>query len=156
MKKRIVIAAASSLVLLAACGRPPGEDGAASGGRPDDVVVHTPSPGEPIAGSGKAKLVTPQLDAGLVRPSNWEKVVTKDPNTLEVFYWGGVAPCSVLDHVKVDYGEARVAVTLFEGSDLDAGRVVCPEMAVYKKVVVQLDEPLDGRRIVDGSKRLLK
>ena len=58
----------------------------------------------------------------------------------------------MLDRVDVRYDAATVTITLFEGHDPNAGDVACIEIAVYKRVVVQLDEPVDGRTIVDGAR----
>ena len=44
-----------------------------------------------------------------------------------------------------------MTITLFEGHDPNAGDVACIEIAVFKRVVVQLDEPVGGRAIVDGA-----
>jgi hypothetical protein len=51
----------------------------------------------------------------------------------------------------VDSGPGAVTVTLFEGHDASAGDVACIEIALLKKVVVQLDEPVGDRRVVDGA-----
>jgi hypothetical protein len=58
----------------------------------------------------------------------------------------------VLDRVEVRSGASTVTITLFEGHDPNAGDVACIEIAVAKRVVVHLDEPVDGRTIVDGAR----
>jgi len=77
--------------------------------------------------------------------------VRSDDRTLDVRFWSGVEPCSVLDHVEVTYGADAVRITLFEGSDPSAGMVACPDIAMLKQVTVQLDQALAGRRIIDGA-----
>ena len=44
-----------------------------------------------------------------------------------------------------------VTITLFEGHDTSAGDVACIDIALLKKVVIQLDAPVGDRRIVDGA-----
>jgi len=77
--------------------------------------------------------------------------VRSDDRTLDVRFWSGVEPCSVLDHVEVAYGTDAVTITLFEGSDPSAGMVACPDIAMLNQVTVQLAQALAGRRIVDGA-----
>jgi hypothetical protein len=77
--------------------------------------------------------------------------VRSDDRTVDVRFWSGVAPCSVLDHVEVAYGTDAVTITLFEGSDPSVEMVACPDLAMLKQVTVQLDQALAGRRIVDGA-----
>jgi hypothetical protein len=77
--------------------------------------------------------------------------VQPDDRTIDVRFWSGVEPCSVLDHVDVAYGSDTVTITLFQGSDPNAGLVACPDIAVLKQVTVTLDQDLAGRRIVDGA-----
>jgi hypothetical protein len=74
-----------------------------------------------------------------------------DDRTVDVRFWSGVEPCSVLDRVGVAYGTSAVTITLFEGSDPSAGMVACPDIAMLKQVTVQLDQALAGRRIIDGA-----
>jgi hypothetical protein len=78
-------------------------------------------------------------------------VVNDDGTSITVFFWSGVEPCYVLDHVDVEYGAGAITITLFEGHDASAGDVACIEIALLKKVVVELDEPTGGRPIVDGA-----
>jgi hypothetical protein len=77
--------------------------------------------------------------------------VRPDDRTIDVRFWSGVEPCSVLDHVDVAYGSDTVTITLFQGSDPTAGMVACPDIAMLKQVTVTLDQDLGGRRIVDGA-----
>jgi hypothetical protein len=135
----------------------PGECGEkVSGTGPDASVSYTPCPGDedpkvtdPYDGAQK---VEPTPGMSDVYPRIFDKVVVGDDDrTLTIFFWSGVEPCYVLDHVDVDEGAGAITVTLFEGHDASAGDVVCIEIALLKKVVVQLDEPVGDRRVVDGA-----
>jgi hypothetical protein len=135
----------------------PGECGEkVSGTGPDGVVSSTPCPGDddpavtnPYDG---AQEVEPTPGMSDVYPRAFDKVVVGDDGrTLTIFFWSGVEPCYVLDHVDVSYGPGAITVTLFEGHDATASDVACIEIALIKKVVVQLDEPVGDRQIVDGA-----
>jgi hypothetical protein len=78
-------------------------------------------------------------------------VVNDDGSSVTIFFWSGVEPCYVLDHVDVEEGPETVTITLFEGHDTSGGDVACIDIALLKKVVVQLDEPVGDRSIVDGA-----
>ena len=127
-----------------------------SGTGPDATVSYTPCPGDdnpvvtdPYDGAQK---VEPTPGMSDLYPRAFDKaVVGDDGRTLTIFFWSGVEPCYVLDHVDVDYGPGAITVTLFEGHDASAGDVACIEIALLKKVVVQLDEPVGDRRVVDGA-----
>jgi hypothetical protein len=84
-----------------------------------------------------------------VRPNPFEKVVVQDERTVEVRFWGGVEECYGVDRVDVEYGETEVTVTVHQGRVPTAE--VCIEIAVLTAVRVKLDEPLAGRKIVDGA-----
>jgi hypothetical protein len=127
-----------------------------SGTGPDATVSYTSCPGDddpamtnPYDGARK---VDPTPGMSDVYPRAFDKaVVGDDGRTLTIFFWSGVEPCYVLDHVDVTYGPGAITVTLFEGHDATAGDVACIEIALIKKVVVQLDEPVGDRRVVDGA-----
>jgi len=136
----------------------PGECGEkVSGTGPNATVSYTPCPGDddpvvtdPYQGAQK---VNPTPGMSDVYPRAFDKVVVGDDGrTLTIFFWSGVEPCYVLDHVDVDYGPDAITVTLFEGHDASAGDVACIEIAVSKSVTITLDEPLAGRPIVDGAR----
>jgi hypothetical protein len=106
--------------------------------------------GDP-AGDG-ARIVEPTPGMAGVRPHAFDHaVVADDDRSVTVFFWSGVEPCYVLDHVDVAYADDHVTITLFEGHDASDGDVVCIDIALSKKVVVQLAEPLGGRSILDGA-----
>jgi len=85
-----------------------------------------------------------------VRRIAWRRAEVRDERTVRVHYESGVAPCSVLDRVEVQYG-AVITITLFEGSDPQFKDAVCIMIAQFKAVDVALSEPVRGRTIVDGS-----
>ena len=122
---------------------------------PDATVSYTMCPGdpglspEPVPGP---QIVEPTPGMANVRARPFDAAtVGDDDRTVTIDFWSGIEPCAVLDRVAIDYGPRDVTVTLFEGNDPDAGDVACIEIAVQKQVVVVLDEPLDGRTIVDGA-----
>lgn len=135
----------------------PGECGEnVSGTGPDATVSYTPCPGDDDSVvhdvEDGAQLVEPTPGMADVRPHIFDHAVVNDDGTsLTVFFWSGVEPCYVLDHVDVDAGSSAITVTLFEGHDASAGDVACIEIALLKKVVVELDAPVGDRRIVDGA-----
>jgi hypothetical protein len=123
---------------------------------PDATVSFTPCPGDeepapadPYAG---AQPTEPRPGMAGVAPIAFDEVVVgPDDRTLTVFFWSGVEPCYVLDHVDVEENPGAITVTLFQGHDPTAGDVACIEIAVLKKVEVQVDAPVAGRRIADGT-----
>ena len=107
------------------------------------------TPGDP---HGDPQIVEPTPGMADVRPNAFDTAtIGDDDTTLTIVFWSGIEPCSVLDHVDVSYGADAVTVTLFQGSDPNAGQVACIEIAVQKQVTITLDEPLAGRTIVDGA-----
>ena len=156
-----------ALMLLGACGAPSAETGG-SGGRPDgggrggnsgtgdDTAVYEPPGNKPdggvAGGGGKALVVTPKGSRD-PQPSHWEDVEIIDDDTIKVFFWSGVEPCHVLDRVDVDYGNKKIGVTIYQGTGLNAADKPCIELAVRKAVEIDLDEPLNGRKVVDGVTR---
>ena len=95
----------------------------------------------------------PQAGMADLRPVPWEKARrTSSGRSLRVTYWSGVEPCNVLDHVDVHYSASEITVTLYEGHDPAQGDVACIEIALLKATVVRLEEPVDGRKIVDGAR----
>jgi hypothetical protein len=118
---------------------------------PDEPVSSGPITGPP-PGDGLPQIVEPE--AGLAdvfaRPFD-TATASGDATSVTIDFWSGVEPCTMLDHVDATYGPRTVTITLFEGRDPNAGDVACIEIAVAKRVVVRLDEPLGDRPIVDGA-----
>jgi len=129
------------------CG--PSTHGSVSG--PNDSVATLPC----LPGSERRPqplIVVPRSGMANVRPIAFTSAsIGPDDRAVEVRFWSGVEPCSVLDHVDVAYATDAVTITLFEGSDPSAGMVACPDIAVLKQVTLPLDQDLAGRRIVDGA-----
>lgn len=127
-----------------------------SGTGPDATVSFTPCPGDeepaPADPYDGAQPVEPRPGMAGVAPVPFDKVVVgPDDRTLTVFFWSGVEPCYVLDHVDVEENAGAITITLFQGHDPDAQDAVCIEIAVLKKVEVRTDAPVAGRRIADGA-----
>jgi hypothetical protein len=136
----------AAAIFLGSCA----EQGQPGGGvpSPDSPVTSSPNPGGPQPGPTPL-LVTPR--SGLVdpQPHAWDSVKVEEDRTLLIQFYGGVEECYGLDHVDVQYGKTDVTVTLYEGRVPSAQ--MCVEMAVLKATRVVLDEPLDGRKVVDGA-----
>lgn len=123
-----------------------------AGDGPDTSVGYTPCPGDQIHTQPVARLVEPTPGMADVRARGWDTVdVGAGGLRLTISFVSGIEPCAVLDHVDVVYGAKAVTVTLFEGHDPDAGNVACIDIGVFKKVVVDLDEPLGDRTVNDGE-----
>ena len=122
-----------------------------SGTGPDASVGFTPCPGDgsPVT-HPQVVVPTPGMADVHARPFDTARV-GDDGRTVNVDFTSGVEPCSVLDHVDVSYGPDAVTITLFEGHDPAAGDVACTAIGVFKRTIVTLDHPLDGRAIVDGA-----
>jgi len=86
-----------------------------------------------------------------VHPVTFRRAEVLNDRTLRIHYESGVEPCSVLDRVEVDYRPSQIAVSLFEGSDPAFKDAVCIMIAQFKAVDVPLDQPVNGRTIVDGN-----
>jgi hypothetical protein len=126
-------------------------DGATAATDCDDMVGAPGDPGKIMDPGDGAQLVEPTPGMAGVRPHMFDHAVVEKDGTVTVFFWSGVEPCYVLDHVDVAYGAKAVTITLYEGNDPNAGDVACIEIALLKKVVVPLDEPVGDREIVDGA-----
>ena len=122
-----------------------------SGTGPDASVGFTPCPDDELpAIHPQVVEPTPGMADVHARPFD-TATIGDDGRTVTVDFTSGVEPCSVLDHVDVSYGVDAVTITLFEGHDPAAGEVACIAIGVFKRTIVTLDQPLDGRAIVDGA-----
>jgi hypothetical protein len=122
-----------------------------SGSGPDASVGFTPCPGDqpPVL---HPQIVEPKPGMADLHPIAFDTAkVGDDDRTVTIDFVSGVEPCSVLDQVDVSYGADAVTITLLEGYDPGAGMVACPAIAEFKRTIVTLDQPLDGRAIVDGA-----
>ncbi len=117
-------------------------------GPPASGPVPPPTAGDPPG--YQPNMVTPRAGMDNVHRIAWRRAEVVNERTVRVHYESGVAPCSVLDRVEVQYG-ANITISLFEGSDPGFEDAVCIMIAQFKAVDVPLDEPVNGRPIVDGS-----
>jgi hypothetical protein len=168
MVRRRAATLLSSLAILAltasACGSPSGVSFTGPGG--DDQVDGPPASSchvdDPDCDDGmydgdgdhemEAELVEPREGVADMRPRAWENVEISpdDPRTVTVYFWSGVEPCYVLGDVQVEETDDTVTITLFEGHEEGSGDVACIEIALYKKVVVELSEDIGARSLLDG------
>jgi hypothetical protein len=149
------VAAVAVLTVLAFGSTACADRGDAANGGPD-VPVSTPGDVEPPSDvpPEQPAVVEPRPGMADTYPRPFETAtIGDDDRTLTIDFWSGVEPCYVLDRVDVRYRPQAIVVTLYEGhepSDDDDGPV-CIEIAMLKRVIVELDEPVDGREIVDGA-----
>lgn len=87
-----------------------------------------------------------------VHPVTWRRAEVLNDRTVRIHWESGVAPCTVLDRVEVDYRASEIAVSLFEGSDPAFRNAACIMIAQFKAVDVVLDQPVNGRAIVEGNR----
>lgn len=90
---------------------------------------------------GQATLVVPQPGQHDVRAVNVQLVrsaIDGHHVTLELRWWSGVAPCSVLDSVDVSRDGSTYAITVNEGSS--GQQVACIDIAQLKATVVDLGD----------------
>ena len=131
---------------------PSGDCDAPVGDGPEEPVSSTPGdPGdEPDPGPS---YVEPQPGQENVMPIGWEKArLSEDGRRVRIVFWSGVEPCYVLDSVEVEYHSEKVVITLFQGSTPTDEDVACIDIALQKVTTVELDEPLRGRKLVDGGR----
>jgi len=151
------------LVLLlslvgAACGEPSGDEGDSGAGAPpstpdpDSPVTSSPDPGGG-GGIDDMKAMPVMAHEGLVdvMPHRYEEAKVVDSGgALDIYFYDGIEECGGVDHAQLTYEAERVTVNLFTGRNPKAE--VCTEQAVYKVFTVDLTEPLDGRKLVDGAR----
>jgi hypothetical protein len=154
----IAIGVAAGL-MLGACGEPapgpaaePGID-AGGTGSPDDPVSSSPGDAGGIRPKpGKRTLIRPRPGMADLQPMQWDKAtVSDDGRSVKLNFYIGVAPCYVLDHADVDYDPDKVTITLYQGHDPRDKNSVCIDIAMAAATIVELDEPLGDRKIVDGA-----
>ncbi|UBU13853.1 hypothetical protein [Nonomuraea gerenzanensis] len=114
-------------------------------------VASTPVTDTPAAQDPKP--VKPTGDAINVHRIRWTKAkgVSKGKK-VQLTWWSGVEPCTVLDRVKVKETRKKVTITLYEGTSPKAKNMSCIMIAVEKTTTVKLKSPLGKRKIVDGAK----
>jgi hypothetical protein len=141
----------------ASCGDPSdegsGDSGAPPAGSPDpdSPVSSSPDPGGD--GTDNMKAMRVMAHQGLVdaAPHRYEKVKVVDSGrALDIYFWDGIEECRGVDHAHLTYEPDRITVNLFTGRNPEVE--VCTEQAFYKVFTVELAEPLDDRKLVDGAR----
>ena len=152
--KRTLLVLLSAALVFGACGGSEENGGLTGrdGSDPEDPVTSAPqTPGDDTP-EPEPSIVEPQPGQADLMPIGWDTAQRgMDDQSLTIYYYSGVEPCYVLDHVDVGYSPKRITVTLFEGHSPSDEDEACIEIALYKAVVVQLDEKIEGRKIVDGA-----
>lgn len=118
---------------------------------PAPAPAPAPPPAAPDPPGYEPLVVTPRPGMANLHRVNWRRADVVNERMVRVHFETGVAPCSVLDHVEVQYRPAEIAISLFEGNDPAMPDAVCIMIAQFKTVDVALDEPVNGRRLVDGA-----
>jgi hypothetical protein len=117
------------------------EPGGGSSGDPGSGIALPidPTPIDPAA--GQPTLVVPKpgrLNPHPVSPQTLQASVDGRHVLIKITWASGIAPCAVLDSVKVERSGTTIALTVIEGADqLDA---VCAELAMFKATIVDLGE----------------
>jgi hypothetical protein len=127
--------------------------GFAPGSPPPTFVIPTTHPYEPPPDpyAPESTIVQPRPGMENLHKTGWDRVEILGANKVRVHFVSGVAPCTVLDHVDVDYRPGEIVITLWEGNDPSAREMACIMIAQYKAVDVNLAEPINGRKFVDGA-----
>lgn len=129
--------------VLAACAAPiaPSPPVPPSAAPPDAPVTSPPDDGVVPPDPGGAKLVVPkpgQLDVHAVSAEAITATVDGRNVTLDISWWSGVEPCTILDTVVIETGPGSFAITLQEGRGPE--EVACIAIAEQHRTVVDLGE----------------
>ncbi|MFI6921604.1 hypothetical protein ACIBIZ_16775 [Nonomuraea spiralis] len=143
---------AGSLVLATSCATSPPAARPAPQAPAEQAV--TPVTTAPTTGPSKGpEPVKPTGDAINVHKVRWTKATpVARGKQVRLTWWSGVAPCTVLDKVKVKETAKKVTITLYEGASPKARNVSCILLAVEKTTTVKLKHALGNRKLVDGAK----
>lgn len=142
-------------VLLVACGSVGASAAPSAPGSipPDAPVTSPPDGGGAPPADGDAKIVTPQPGQIDVHPVSAETLLaTVDGRAVSVTidWWSGVEPCSILDSIVVETGDAAFAITLREGRGPED--VACIAIAELHRTTVDLGELAPGTYTIrDGT-----
>ncbi|HEX9766428.1 MAG TPA: hypothetical protein VGA36_06665 [Nitriliruptorales bacterium] len=166
MKHRLGTAALAMAALLAAtaCGLASDSDAAVVSDPLPAVDDPMPVDGPDDIGDGKGSggadhdpAAAKKVEAypgGTVqtRARPWEQVEPNgDQTELTVFWWSGVAPCTVLDRVEVEETDDAVTITIYEGAAADNPDAMCIQIAEYHAYTVELEGELGARSVIDGA-----
>ncbi|WP_327088149.1 hypothetical protein OIE66_38470 [Nonomuraea sp. NBC_01738] len=139
---------AGCLVLLTSCGTAAPTTTAAPS-TPTTAPVSSDSVTAPTKGPTPVK---PEGDTINPRKVPWTTAKPVDRGRkVKLTWWSGVAPCTVLDRVKVSETRSKVTITLYEGAR--SKDVACIAIAIEKTTTVKLKAPLGKRKLVDGGKK---
>jgi hypothetical protein len=142
MGRWIVVIVVVVSLLLAACG---GDDA---------DHAHATAPRRSVPPASGAQRVVPTRDAVDVHPVNFNpRDVRAIENGVAVRFWGGIAPCFVLDRSTVDEKPSLVRIGLFAGRARRNEKIACAEIALRYEVIVPLDAPLGTRTVIDANAR---
>jgi hypothetical protein len=142
------------VLCLAACGGGD-EDVTAGGGGddPDTPVSDTADTTDTSAPTGETQAVAPEPGVGEnVRSRPFDRAeVAADGGSVDVYFYGGVPECYVVDRVDVNRTDpSRIELTLFEAGR--PGAEVCIEIAVAYVMTVPLEPAADPAiPVVDGT-----
>jgi hypothetical protein len=113
------------------------------------VRLEKPLRGRPVLG-GAQRLVRPRPGLYNLEAEPWEQaVVTPDGAHLAIYFMGGLGPLHALDHIDVRYSADRIVVTVFLGTTEDVSSWKAGP-GISQVALIELDEPVAGRRLVDG------
>ena len=117
----------------------------------DTPVSHQPDPEAPASPS--ATQVEPRSGLEDVHAVPWEgvEVDPDDQSRVTVRWTSGVAPCHAFAGVDAAFTEDTVTLTVLEGAVPSDEDRACIELAQSKQAVVELDEEIGPRSIVDGA-----
>lgn len=151
MHRKLVALLMLVAVLAAGCGDDSATPGAgpSASADPDGVVSSTPGAGDDPNPSPSYTQPNPGQED--VRAIAWDSYNADQKGRLYISYYSGVEPCYVLDRIDVIERETKVTVTLWEGHAPGSEDVACIEIAELKTTVIQLEEPLGDRKLLDGA-----
>ena len=113
------------------------------------IAVPNPSDGGlPPVGPTLVVARPGRLDTHPVMVTGLEARVEGSHAIVQLSWWSGVAPCSVLDSLVVDRAGATLALTVREGAD-QLG-VACIELAQYKATLVDLGPLAPGMYMISA------
>jgi hypothetical protein len=119
-----------------------GSTGGGSIGDPGTGVDAPPVGATPVDPAvGQPTIVMPKpgrLNPHPVSPQTLQTSIEGRRVLVKVSWYSGIAPCSVLDSVKIERSGTTIALTVIEGSD-DLG-AMCAEIAMLKATIVDVGE----------------
>mgnify|MGYP000651517446 CR=1 FL=1 len=151
MHTKLVASLMLTVVLATGCGKDSDGPGAGSSASPDPDGVVSSTPGAGGDPNPSPSYTQPQPGQEDVRAIGWDSYNADQKGRLYVSYYSGVEPCYVLDRIDVVERETKVTVTLWEGRAPGSEDVACIEIAELKTTVIQLEEPLGDRKLLDGA-----